>query len=268
MPPTGRLELAFARRLGVSLVAGVDEAGRGPLAGPVVAAAVIWAPETRRPRGIDDSKKLTHARRVVLFDLICASALSFGIGEASVEEIEAINILEATRLAARRALAQLAPQPEALITDALRIPGETRPILAVIKGDAKSASIAAASILAKVTRDRRMAILHEEFPEFNWAKNQGYPTADHYAAIEAHGPTSFHRFTFRGVRFLNQPYRRSRSCLALNAALDDALVRQDAMALQEIRTRLDQPSPLFPDRDREFLLEQLASAHSSQGSSQ
>ena len=180
---------------GVTLLCGVDEAGRGPLAGPVYAAAV------RLPRGLvieglNDSKKLTEKKREALYDVICEKAESFGIAFASVEEIEELNILGATMLAMNRAIAQIAPAPEMALIDGNRSIGIEVPARCVVKGDATCADIAAASILAKVTRDRLMLKLAEEYPHYGFEQHKGYGTAAHYAALREFGPSPVHRPSF------------------------------------------------------------------------
>ena len=180
---------------GVGLLCGVDEAGRGPLAGPVCAAAV------RLPRGLvieglNDSKKLTEKKREALYNVICEKAESFGIAFASVEEIEELNILGATMLAMNRAIAQIAPAPEMALIDGNRSIGIEVPARCVVKGDATCADIAAASILAKVTRDRLMLKLAEEYPHYGFEQHKGYGTAAHYAALREFGPSPVHRPSF------------------------------------------------------------------------
>ena len=177
------------------LVCGIDEAGRGPLAGPVVAAAVIL------PRDIDiyylnDSKKVTERRREILYDEICEKAIAYGIGIVGPDVIDDINILQATYQAMRLAIAELAETPAVLLNDAVTIPGVSIPQVPIIKGDAKSVSIAAASILAKVTRDRMMRQYDEINPEYGFAGHKGYGTAAHIAAIREYGPCPIHRTTF------------------------------------------------------------------------
>lgn len=179
------------------LIAGIDEAGRGPLAGPVVAAAVIL-PEDAFLMYLDDSKKVTEKRREVLFDQIRETAVSYGIGMASPERIDEINILQATYEAMRKAIAALDPVPAVLLNDAVKIPGVEISQVPIIKGDSKSISIAAASILAKVTRDRMMKELDAVYPEYGFAKHKGYGTADHIAAIKQYGPCAIHRRSFIG----------------------------------------------------------------------
>ena len=180
------------------LVAGVDEAGRGPWAGPVVAAAVIL--DDQRPiAGLADSKKLSPARREALFDEIRAHALCFSIAEASVEEIDRLNILQATLLAMRRAVQGLRLKPVMVLVDGNRLPVLDVPAEAIVKGDARVQAISAASILAKVHRDRWCAQLHERYPQYGFAGHKGYGTAAHMAALRAHGACPEHRRTFAPV---------------------------------------------------------------------
>lgn len=180
---------------GLKLICGVDEAGRGPLAGPVVAAAVILDPDNPI-EGLNDSKKLTEKRREALFDEIQKKALYWGIGQASHQEIDDINILQATFLAMKRAVEAMDIQPELIMVDGNRTPSMEGNVIAVVKGDAKSATIGAASILAKVTRDRLLIQLAEEYPEYGFAKHKGYPTKAHYEAIKTFGITPVHRLSF------------------------------------------------------------------------
>ena len=182
-------------RKGCALICGVDEAGRGPLAGPVVAAAVIL-PEGIALSGLDDSKKLTEIRREALFDEICTVALSYGIGLATVEEIDAHNILNATYLAMNRAIAALNPSPGLCLIDGNRADGVQYANECVVGGDSRCASIAAASILAKVRRDRILLELHAAYPQYGFDRHKGYPTKAHYAALDAHGPSAVHRRSF------------------------------------------------------------------------
>jgi ribonuclease HII len=164
------------------LVAGVDEAGRGPLAGPVYAAAVILSP-TVRIDGLADSKKLTAKKRDALFDVIQQHALSWAIASASVEEIDAINILQASLLAMQRAVERLAIQPHQILVDGLYCPTVSMPSRAIVQGDSKEPAISAASILAKVARDREMHLLHAQFPHYRFDLHKGYGTAVHMAAL-------------------------------------------------------------------------------------
>ncbi len=180
------------------LVAGVDEAGRGPLAGPVVAAAVILD-DLQPIKGLNDSKKLTALRREKLFDEIRAKALCCSIAEASVEEIDTLNILQATLLAMRRAVEGLRLKPAKVLVDGNRLPVLDVLAEAIVGGDALVPSISAASILAKVTRDRWCAQLHLEYPQYGFDGHKGYGTAEHLAALRAHGACPQHRKTFRPV---------------------------------------------------------------------
>ena len=180
---------------GVKLLCGVDEAGRGPLAGPVCAAAVIL-PQNCEIQGLNDSKKLSEKKREALFDVICASAVSYGIAFATVEEIEEYNILGATFMAMNRAIAQLDRVPELALIDGNRNTGIQIPSRCVIGGDGKCADIAAASVLAKVTRDRYMLQMAELYPQYGFEKHKGYGTKAHYEAIRAYGPSPIHRPSF------------------------------------------------------------------------
>lgn len=180
---------------GITLLCGVDEAGRGPLAGPVCAAAVILRPGMEIP-GVTDSKKISEKRREALFGEICQKALAFGIAVATVEEIEEHNILQADFLAMRRAMAQLSVKPEWILVDGDKLPPGLGCAEALVKGDARSASVAAASILAKVTRDRYMKELDGQYPLYGFAGHKGYGTAAHIAAIREYGPCPAHRMSF------------------------------------------------------------------------
>jgi ribonuclease HII len=191
-------DFSYELTTGFAQVAGVDEVGRGPLAGPVTAAAVILNPDDI-PAGLNDSKKLTAARRAVLFDAIMARA-TVCVAHASVAEIDELNILRASHLAMERAVAGLEIAPQHLLIDGNLIPrGLTIGATAIIKGDAKSLSIAAASIVAKVTRDRLMHALGVQFPGYGWAENVGYPTKHHLAALLNLGITPWHRQSFKPV---------------------------------------------------------------------
>lgn len=180
---------------GYPVLCGIDEAGRGPLAGPVCAAAVMLPPGLELP-GLNDSKKLTEKKREELYDAIIASAVHYGIAFATVEEIETHNILGATFLAMRRAFARLGVTPDLALVDGNRDPGLDAPTRCVIKGDATCADIAAASILAKVTRDRYMLEMAERYPMYGFEKHKGYGTAAHYAALREFGPCEIHRPSF------------------------------------------------------------------------
>lgn len=178
-----------------SFICGIDEAGRGPLAGPVVAGAVIL-PKDCQILYLNDSKKVSEKKRELLFDEICEKAVSYGVGVVGPGRIDEINILQATYEAMREAVSQLDPVPEILLNDAVTIPGIDIMQIPIVKGDAKSVSIAAASILAKVTRDRMMAEYDALYPEYGFAKHKGYGTAVHIQAIRDHGPCPIHRNTF------------------------------------------------------------------------
>ena len=182
------------------LIAGVDEVGRGPLAGPVVACAVIMPPDARAIRGVDDSKALTAAERVRLAKLIRERALAIGLGAASVREIDRLNIYHASTLAMRRALGRLRVPPDHVLIDGKAIRSLTIPHTAVVHGDARCFSIACASIIAKVTRDRLMHSLSERYPSYRWSQNVGYATADHVAGLAAAGITPHHRKSFMRIR--------------------------------------------------------------------
>ena len=178
-----------------SYICGIDEAGRGPLAGPVVAGAVIL-PKGKRILYVNDSKKLSEKKRDELFDVIKEEALSYGIGIVSHERIDEINILQATYEAMREAVGKLDPQPDILLNDAVTIPGLSQRQIPIIKGDAKSQSIAAASVIAKVTRDHMMIALDEAYPQYGFASNKGCGSAEHIEALKKYGPTPIHRASF------------------------------------------------------------------------
>ena len=180
---------------GIVNVCGVDEAGRGPLAGPVCAAACILPVGLGIP-GLDDSKKLSPQKREELYDIIVSSAITFGIAFASVEEIESLNILNATFLAMNRAIEQLFPQPALALIDGNRNSGIRIPSRCVVKGESLCADIAAASVLAKVTRDRYMLAMAKQYPLYGFEKHKGYGTVQHYAALRDYGPCPIHRPSF------------------------------------------------------------------------
>ena len=181
--------------LGLNVICGVDEAGRGPLAGPVCAAAVILPKHLQIP-GLNDSKKLTDKKRRELFPVIQQQAIAYGIGLASEAEIDEINILQATFLAMRRALEQLTVLPEIALIDGNRETDFGLPVKTVVKGDSLSANIAAASILAKVTRDNIMVELAQQYPEYGFEIHKGYGTKAHYEALRTYGPSPIHRRSF------------------------------------------------------------------------
>ena len=188
------IEDALAEK-GIKTIGGVDEAGRGPLAGPVCAAAVILPSHLELP-GLNDSKKLTDKKRRELYPIIKEQAIAYGIGFASEEEIDEINILQATFLAMQRAIDQLEGKAEFALIDGNREKDFGLPVMTVVKGDSRSASIAAASVLAKVARDDVMLAMAEEYPEYGFEIHKGYGTKAHYAALREHGASKIHRKTF------------------------------------------------------------------------
>jgi ribonuclease HII len=187
-----------AWRRGITRLAGVDEAGRGPLAGPVVAAAVVLSPAARIA-GVDDSKQLLPEERQRLFDVIRERALGVGVGIVDHLTIDRINILQATRLAMGQALGALGVEPELVLTDYVTVPGLRCPQRNLVEGDRRSASVAAASIIAKVTRYRIMEEADREYPVYGFGRHKGYPTPEHRTALELHGPCALHRRTFAGI---------------------------------------------------------------------
>jgi len=224
--PTDRFEKR-ARRNGARRIAGVDEAGRGPLAGPVVVAAVLF--EGRVPKGLDDSKKLTPSERDRLYDLILERGL-VSVVVASRARVDRMNILRASLWGMCRAVAGLPVRPDHVLVDGNMLPpGLSCAAEAIVGGDARSVSIAAASIVAKVTRDRLMAQVGRAFPAYGFADHKGYSTAAHFAAIDSHGPCIHHRRSFAPIR----------SALGLEPVQDDLLALADAEALTE--TPADRP---------------------------
>ncbi len=179
-------------------VCGVDEAGRGPLAGPVIAAAVIFQ-KKRIPKGLNDSKKLTAQARETAYLRIVEKAVAFGVGEACVDEIDLVNIRQATHLAMARAVRALSPAPVFALVDGNDAPALPCPCETIVGGDGRSLSIAAASIIAKVTRDRLMVALHELHPHYGWLTNKGYGTEEHLLALKRHGATIHHRRSFAPI---------------------------------------------------------------------
>jgi ribonuclease HII len=198
--PTDEFELE-ARRRGCRRIAGLDEAGRGPLAGPVVVAAVIL-PSRCRLVGVKDSKQVSESERTRLYEVIVRRARGIGVGIATEREIDLLNILEATRLAMRRAVAVLTPPADCLLIDAVSLPDVGIPSRSIIKGDTLSLSIAAASIVAKVTRDRMMAAYHWAYPDYNFLSHKGYGTEEHLQRLAQYGPCAIHRRTFAPVALL------------------------------------------------------------------
>lgn len=200
-PMTVFEEAAYAQ--GYRWIAGLDEVGRGTLAGPVVAAAVLFRPETVIT-GLRDSKQLSPQQRDSLYPIILQEAAAVAVGVVEAAVIDQINILQATRLAMQRAIEQLTIQPDYLLLDAITLPLVPIPQRPIIKGDQLSISIAAASIVAKVTRDRLMSRYHEEYPQYNFLAHKGYGTLEHRRQIREHGPCQIHRKTFRGVCDVDQ----------------------------------------------------------------
>lgn len=187
-------------KIGKKLIAGVDEVGRGPLVGPVVAAAVIL-PENYVLEGLNDSKKLSEKKRDKFYDIIMNDAIAVGIGEISPEKIDEVNIYEASKLAMKEALSKLKVKPEHVLIDAMPLDLDV-PSTSIIHGDSLSLSIAAASVIAKVTRDKMMYELHEKYPEYHFDKHKGYPTKLHLQCLEKFGPLENYRFTYKPVRDL------------------------------------------------------------------
>lgn len=203
--PTLELEEAIRRETGFHYIVGLDEAGRGAVAGPVVAAAVILplddAARLKELEAVNDSKQLTPRQRELLYDLICTHALAYGVGSTPAAAIDEIGILPANARAMEAALAQLVPAGEYLLIDGrMKLRNLALPQQSVIRGDKLSLSIAAASILAKVTRDRHMTALEEEYPDYGFARHKGYCTRAHVAALETHGPCRIHRHSFAPIR--------------------------------------------------------------------
>ena len=195
---------AFRGR-GFKSIAGVDEAGRGPLAGPVVAAAVVL-PADLRIEGLRDSKKVPEQERLYLFWDILSSSLDIGVGIVEHDEIDRINILQATKSAMGKAVADLRMSPDALIIDALTLPSISIKQFSIIKADSKSASVAAASLIAKYVRDMIMLRYHSLYPEYNFKKHKGYCTQEHLRLLDIYGPSNIHRKSFRKVMDLNLPF--------------------------------------------------------------
>ncbi len=190
---------------GVISLAGLDEAGRGPLAGPVVASAVMLSYK-KKIEGINDSKKLSEKQRQRLFYAILDNAKDIGLGIVDAEIIDEINILRATKLAMLLALKDLKTEPELLLIDAIKLPSVKTKQMPIVGGDRKSASIAAASIVAKVLRDTIMSLYHDKYPVYGFQKHKGYPTKEHIKKLNSHGPCPIHRKSFQGVRSLFLPY--------------------------------------------------------------
>ena len=193
------------RKEGFKYIAGIDEAGRGPLAGPVVAAAVIL-PSDLRIDGLRDSKKVPEKERETLFWAVLSSSLDIGVGIVEHDEIDRINILQATKSAMKKAVSDLRMSPDALIIDALTLPSVAMKQFAIIKADSKSASVAAASLIAKYVRDTIMLRYHDVYPEYNFKKHKGYCTAEHLRLLDIYGPCGIHRKSFRKVMDIGLPF--------------------------------------------------------------
>lgn len=215
---------------GILRIGGIDEAGRGPLAGPVCASVVVFEPGVRINR-VNDSKLLEPELREELYHKILERALGVGVGLACAEEIDTINILRATKLAVRRALRQLRFLPDHLLLDALTIEGCTIPQTALIQGDSRCFSIAAASIIAKVTRDRLMVDYAAEFPQYGFESHKGYATPEHKSALREHGPCTLHRQTFLESWFNSTPPRQSQTLTNTLAQLEGCCGPDDLACL-------------------------------------
>ncbi|MGF1572771.1 MAG: ribonuclease HII [Sumerlaeia bacterium] len=239
-------------------VAGIDEAGRGPLAGPVVASAVVFNLSGKPPKGINDSKKLTHEQRVLLAEQIKNASVAWGVGRAEPWEIDEINILQATKLAAVRAIEQantmlaavvgLHAAIDCLVTDALDLPAYPCPQLMLIKGDQRSTSVAAASILAKVTRDEIMCRFADQYPNYGWRINKGYPTPEHRRALLELGPSSWHRFSYKTVSACTLPVVRSAAFQRL-FALGSNLQVEEKERFQGVINELERCRMDIPQED-------------------
>ena len=203
----------------VRSLAGIDEAGRGALAGPVVAAAVV-VERGALFEGLNDSKKLTPIQRATLYPAIRMGARAVGVGWASAQEVDERNVLEATLLAAKRALEALEIEPDLILTDFLRLEGVTAPVEPLVKGDGRSQAIAAASVVAKVARDRWMQVLDAEYPLYGFASHKGYGTPGHLEALSRFGSSTVHRHSFRGVDWFENDYRTSVTLGGLLEALE------------------------------------------------
>ena len=246
---------------GYVCIAGLDEAGRGPLAGPVCAGLAVLAPDVRI-EGVNDSKKLTEAKREKLFDDIRERALAYAVAVADPAEIDAINILQATKLACRRCIEQVRAggiHPDYLLLDALQLPDVPLPQQGLIKGDARSFSIAAASILAKVTRDRLMVQAAEEWPQYGFEKHKGYPTKAHYDAVAQHGASTMHRGSFLHV---DMDALNLQNCLIRSKTLQRIMdaVQNHLPIPDECLKIAEQNPPVLPKLELEFIGHLLQSA--------
>ena len=228
---------------GFKLVAGVDEAGRGPLAGPVVAGVVIFPPNVRIS-GVRDSKVMSPEEREEKIYEIQSRCIAWGVGIVSAQEIDSINILEATKKAALKAIESLKIKPDFIITDALKLPYPSAQVKPIIKGDAKSHTIAAASIIAKVTRDRIMREYHREYPFYNFNKNKGYATSDHIEALQKVGPSTIHRFSFKGVSWFDVDPIKSQTFKNISKEILDT---KSANEIRKISESIEEISSFLPE---------------------
>jgi len=235
-----------AHLLGFERVVGIDEAGRGPLAGPVVAAAVIF-PRGFAMQGLDDSKKLSPERREDLARQIHDRAAAVGVGVVSAEDIDRHNILNATHLAVRCAVGALKVQPDYFLTDYLHLGWAEAPVVALERGDSRCASVAAASIVAKVARDKIMTSYHSEFPGYGFADHKGYATAAHVKALRVLGPTTIHRLTFRGTAWFNAPLCHSKTFQRLAQAI---AAIDSPQASRLVRDEIARVGKRLPERER------------------
>ncbi len=229
-----------------NLIAGVDEAGRGCLAGPVVAAAVILPPECRI-NGLKDSKCLRREQRNEVMEQIGDRAVALGVGVAPADLVDRVNVLESTKIASLSAIRNLDPQPDYILTDALRFKNLSIPYTAIIKGDNKCRAIAAASVVAKVHRDRLMAGYHQEYPLYSFCIHKGYGTRRHVKALEDYGPCTIHRLSFHGVCWFNQALRYSSTFTGLKNFLDNHV--ENAGAVREVEFELQRVRGFLPARE-------------------
>lgn len=244
-------------RRGYRYIAGVDEAGRGPLAGPVIAAAVILAP-SNRIKGIKDSKQLTAQQRAELFEMILETCLGYGIGVVAAQAIDTINILQATLVAARQAIKKLPIKPDLIVTDNLKLRNCDVPLLDVTKGEWKFKCIAAASIVAKVYRDRLMHFYHQEFPQYDFCHNKGYGSLRHLEALQEYGPTTIHRQTYKGVCWFNdeKDMLKSKRFQALVEKIKNCRNKRGLLRIKSQVNTLNNFLPQLEIRQLRFMLSQ------------
>lgn len=240
------------RERGIERLAGIDEAGRGALAGPVVSAVVVLGPEARLP-GVNDSKKLKPEERKAMVPAILDQAREVGLGLATAAEIDRINILQATHRAAGRALGELGEKPEFIITDYLKLNGAPAPLLAIKKGDSTSLAVAAASVLAKVARDRIMELLDPEYPLYGFARHKGYGTARHLAALQSHGASTAHRLSFAGVCWFGEEANVRALSFTRKARFTVELREVRWVELLNGASEADSPVPFLPEMELKTL---------------